>query len=174
MSETLKEQLEALVVRSSPSGKPKHSTDASHGSLKNRGAPKDNNKKREDSATNKQKQKPAWLEHARYGVELLKAHFPLCFKEMKAVQPLKIGIKQDLVLVLSKQQDLALSDKACMVESLAYYVSSAIYHQNMLVGTTRIDLNGQPMGMVTEEEAQYALMRKAQWGKKHELLLPKR
>src|SRR5690349_2320772 len=70
------------------------------------------------------KQKPAWLEHAQYGVELLKAHFPACFKELKETQPLKIGIKQDLVKSLSNREDIVIGDKACMVNSLAYYVNS--------------------------------------------------
>lgn len=113
------------------------------------------------------KSKPAWLEHAQYGVELLKAHFPSCFKELKEIQPLKIGIKQDLVKHLSTREDITLSDKACMVNSLAYYVNSIAYHKSMIIGATRIDLAGQPASVVSPEEASYsAECRKAKLQKK--------
>lgn len=104
----------------------------------------------------KVKTKPAWLEQAQYGVELLKAHFPKCFKELKEVRPLKIGIKQDLVKHLSGREDIVIGDKACMVNSLAYYVNSVAYHKNMNSGTMRIDLEGEDAGPVTVEEAQYS------------------
>ncbi|GEM_PF-5518849 len=103
------------------------------------------------------KQKPAWLEHAQYGVELLKAHFPTCFKEMQAIQPLKIGIKQDLVIRLGSIENIVLNDKACMVSSLSYYVSSPSYLKNVIEGATRIDLDGKPVGVVSAEEAQYSV-----------------
>lgn len=114
------------------------------------------------------KQKPAWLEHAQYGVELLKAHFPNCFKELKETQPLKIGIKQDLVKLLSTREDIVIGDKACMVNSLAYYVNSIAYHKSMMEGAKRIDLDGNEVGAVTPEEAQHSIeCRKAKLQKKH-------
>lgn len=104
----------------------------------------------------KVKSKPAWLEQAQYGVELLKAHFPKCFKELKDVRPLKVGIKQDLVKQLSGREDIVIGDKACMVNSLAYYVNSVSYHKSMTPGIMRIDLLGDDAGPVTAEEAQYS------------------
>lgn len=152
---TLKEQLEALSLGSSPSTS----------------APEKNTKVFKKNVPQVQaeqvKQKPAWLEQAQYGVELLKAYFPACFKEMKEIKPLKIGIKQDLVKYLSTRDDIVLSDKACMVSSLAYYVSSAAYHRNMIENATRIDLEGNTSGLVTAEEAQYSLdCRKSKLQKK--------
>lgn len=112
-------------------------------------------------------QKPAWLEQAQYGVELLKAYFPACFKEAKDIQPLKVGIKQDLVKFLSTKDDIVIPDKACMVSSLAYYVNSPAYHKRVVVGATRVDLEGNPAGVITEEEAQYSLdCRQAKLDKK--------
>lgn len=102
-------------------------------------------------------QKPAWLEQAQYGVELLKAYFPHCFKELKDVQPLKIGIKQDLVKELSTRNDVVISDKACMVNSLSYYVNSAAYHKKIVEGNERIDLFGNPAGVVSADEAKYSI-----------------
>lgn len=103
------------------------------------------------------KQKPAWLEHAQYGVELLKAHFPAAFKETAEIQPLKIGIKQDLVIRLGSIDNIVLNDKACMVNSLAYYVGSLFYLKKMTEGAMRIDLDGNPTSPVTADEAKYSL-----------------
>ncbi|HEX2548794.1 MAG TPA: ProQ/FinO family protein [Gammaproteobacteria bacterium] len=155
---TLKEQLEALSLGSSekPSVPPK--------TLKS-------NYKTPTKMNRPPKQKPAWLEHAQYGVELLRAYFPACFKEMKEIQPLKIGIKQDLVKHLSTRDDVVLGDKACMVSSLAYYVSSAAYHKNVIEGAARIDLEGIATGVVTADEAQYSVeCRKTKLQKKNKEL----
>src|SRR3990167_4685039 len=107
---SLKEQLKALSL-SSVEGEP------------NKKEPR-KEKQSGMSGEKAAKQKPAWLEQAQYGVELLKAYFPNCFKELKEVCPLKVGIKQDLVKQLSTRDDIVLGDKACMVNSLAYYVNS--------------------------------------------------
>jgi ProP effector len=111
--------------------------------------------------------KPAWLEYAQYGVELLKAHFPLCFRDIKEIQPLKIGVKQDLVKALSTREDIVIADKACMVSSLSYYVNSTAYHKSVVEGAMRIDLDGTPAGLISCEESQYSLdCRKAKLEKK--------
>ncbi|MEO8401463.1 MAG: ProQ/FinO family protein [Gammaproteobacteria bacterium] len=113
------------------------------------------------------KQKPVWLEHAQYGVELLKAHFPNCFKDLKEIHPLKIGIKQDLVKHLGSREDIVLGDKACMVNSLAYYVNSVAYHKSMTEGAARIDLEGNSVSSVSAEESIYSSeCRKAKLQKK--------
>jgi ProP effector len=139
---SLKEQLQALSIGlSSPKEKTK-------------------SKKRHQPAAATAKQKPQWLEQAQYGVELLKAYFPLCFKEIKEIQPLKIGIKQDLVKYLSLLTDIVVSDKACMVNSLAYYVNSPAYHKSVVAGATRIDLEGNAAGTVSAEEANYSVERR--------------
>lgn len=106
-----------------------------------------------------QKAKPKWLEHAQYGVELLRAYFPECFRAMNDVKPLKKGIKQDLVKRLSTLENIVTEDKACMVKSLAYYVNTASYHRSVVVGATRVDLDGQPADAVTAEEAKYSVDR---------------
>ena len=137
---TLKEQLQALSLGSSSTLSPEAN----------------NKKSRRETKTESKKHKPAWLDQAKYGVELLKAYFPLCFKEINEVAPLKIGIKQDLVKVLANRDDVVLGDKACMVSSLSYYVSTLAYHKSVTAGAVRIDLNGESSGVVTEEEARYS------------------
>lgn len=105
------------------------------------------------------KPKPKWLDYVQYGVELLKVYFPTSFKSPGDVKPLKKGIKQDLVKHLSMIEGIVTEDKACMVKSLAYYVNTAAYHKNVIEGATRIDLDGNPAGIVTAEEAKYSVER---------------
>ncbi len=105
------------------------------------------------------KSKPKWLELMQYGVELLKAYFPDCFKSGSEAKPLKKGIKQDLVKRLSTMGNIVTEDKACMVKSLAYYVNTMSYHKNVIEGVMRIDLDGQSAGLVIAEEAKYSLER---------------
>jgi ProP effector len=105
------------------------------------------------------KPKPKWLDYVQYGVELLRAYFPSGFKSPNEVKPLKKGIKQDLVKRLSTIESIVTEDKACMVKSLSYYVNTAVYHKSVLEGATRIDLDGNPAGMVSAEEAKYSVER---------------
>ena len=144
---SLKEQLQALASVSPHKDTEKNSS--SH-------TPKKTQKDNSRTHTGSKKQKPSWLESAQYGVELLKAYFPNCFKELKDVQPLKVGIKQDLVKFLSTRDEIVISDKACMVNSLSYYVNSMAYLKKMVKGAMRIDLEGNNIAEVTEEEANYS------------------
>ena len=171
---SLKEQLKALSIglSSTSTEQARNDTQENHKNRDNKDR-RDNRDQRTQShrhsknpahSTNPNKQnkekasikKPLWLEQAQYGVELLKAYFPECFKELKEVKPLKIGIKQDLVKFLSTQEGIVIADKACMVNSLAYYVNSAAYHKTMKEGENRIDLQGVVTGKVTAEEARYS------------------
>lgn len=104
-----------------------------------------------------QKPKPRWLEYAQYGVDLLKLHFPGGFKPVPEVKPLKKGIKEDLLKRLCSIESIVTEDKACMVKSLSYYVNTMAYHKSVVAGAERIDLDGQPAGVVTEEEAKYSV-----------------
>lgn len=105
------------------------------------------------------KPKPKWLDYVQYGVELLKTYFPASFKSANEVKPLKKGIKQDLVKRLSTIEAIVTEDKACMVKSLSYYVNTAAYHKAVVEGAMRIDLDGNPAGAVTAEEATYSIQR---------------
>lgn len=148
---SLKEQLEALALAAPNKA--------------NSQTPQD--KKMKKPGEKGKKAKPAWLEHAQYGVELLKAYYPQCFKEAKDIKPLKVGIKQDLVKNLGGRDDVVINDKACMVNSLAYYVNSVAYHKAMVEGAMRIDLDGVAAGVVTAEESKYSAdCRKAKLMKK--------
>jgi ProP effector len=139
-SPSLKEQLEALSLQSSPKQENKP-------------------KKKNFVKTQAPAKKPVWLEYAQYGVELLKAHYPECFKNNKEIRPLKVGIKQDLVKELSSRSDIAIADKACMTNSLTYYVNLTAYHQSVVENAVRTGLDGQAVGVVTAEEARYSFER---------------
>lgn len=138
---SLQEQLQALVPTSSPSDKK---------GVQAKPVPKKMAPKKPASP------RPAWLEYVFYGIELLKAHYPLCFREPAEVKPLKVGIKQDLVKHLSTREDIILSDKTCMIKSLSYYVTTMNYFKNVVEGASRIDLDGNSAGAVTVEEARYS------------------
>lgn len=120
---------------------------------------KENHKRKFRAVEKNQKPKPKWLDYVQYGVELLKLYFPASFKSANEVQPLKKGIKQDLVQRLSTLSTIVTEDKACMVKSLAFYVNTAAYHKSVIEGATRIDLDGQPAGTVSAEEAKYSVER---------------
>jgi hypothetical protein len=140
-SPSLQEQLQALVSTSAPAEK--------------KGNPEKYVTKR-NASKKPTAQKPAWLEYVFYGLELLKAHYPQCFKEPGEIQPLKVGIKQDLVKHLSTREDIVISDKSCMIKSLSYYVTTLNYFKNVVEGVSRIDLEGNKAGLVTGEEARYS------------------
>jgi len=115
--------------------------------------------KRRNPVEKLNKNKPKWLDHAQYGVELLKAYFPQAFKSSNEIKPLKKGIKLDLVKRLSTMDTIVTEDKACMVKSLAYYVNTLAYHRSVQAGVPRIDLDGVADGVVSSIEAQYSADR---------------
>ena len=140
---SLQEQLQALVSTVTPAEKDKKA--AQHKPAA-----------KQQTAKKSTTQKPAWLEYMYYGIELLKAYYPRCFKEPGEIKPLKIGIKQDLVKQLGTRDDIVIGDKSCMIKSLSYYVSTMNYFKNVVEGVARIDLDGNQAGLVTQEEALYS------------------
>lgn len=73
--------------------------------------------------------------------------YPLCF-DWKKPQPLKLRIHQDLVA--------AGHDLKQVRRALGAYCRRPNYQKVLRVGATRIDLNGQPAGIVTEAEVELA------------------
>lgn len=151
---SLKEQLSAVASQFADPSKPKHQKPERH-AAPNKPARAEHSHSR--SAPKSQKPKPRWLEYAQYGVELLRVYFPGAFKPMSEVKPLKIGIKEELLKRLSTLENIVTEDKACMVKSLSYYVNTQSYHKCVVAGAERIDLDGQPAGTVTAEEAKYSV-----------------
>src|SRR5580704_8467148 len=108
---SLKEQLQAMALQLGDDASNQHQRSERVGGDVKR------NKTVHKKVDKANQNKPKWLEYAQYGVELLKAYFPLAFKEMHEISPLKKGIKQDLVKRLGSIDSIVIEDKACMIKS---------------------------------------------------------
>ena len=73
--------------------------------------------------------------------------FPACF-DWEQPRPLKIGIHKHLIQ--------AGHDRATVLRSLKAYCTASRYRAALQAGAARIDLRGQPAGVVTEREAAHA------------------
>jgi len=90
--------------------------------------------------------------HSAAVLELLCAQFPRCFFHDEARrQPLKVGIRNDVLLPLA---DAVTPSE--LARALQIYVNNRIYQSRLRPGATRIDLNGEPAGTVTAGEAAFA------------------
>ena len=89
----------------------------------------------------------------RYEVlALLCARFPKTFfAYQRRRRPLKIGIHRELEAVLGETVERKLLHRA-----IRTYVVNYGYLQSQTAGAERIDLDGKPAGVVTEEEAENA------------------
>lgn len=90
---------------------------------------------------------------------ILTEQFPACFNWEKA-RPLKLGIHHDLVA--SNAAPSALTPVE-IKQTLARYCSRPRYWKSMREGAVRIDLHGQPAGVVTVAEAEQARYQLAVW-----------
>jgi len=80
-------------------------------------------------------------------LRILMERFPNCFN-WNDHRPLKIGIHQDLVTRGIDRQTVRLG--------LSRYCGHIGYQNALVEGATRIDLDGQPAGIVTSQEAGFA------------------
>jgi ProP effector len=88
-------------------------------------------------------------------IALLAETFPKCFAVFEQRrQPLKIGIHADIAAAL---------DGAITLEELSnalrFYTGNVGYLRSLRAGAPRIDLDGQPAGVVTAEETAFAKTR---------------
>jgi ProP effector len=89
-------------------------------------------------------------------LELLCERFPKTFARDPAERPpLKRGIDRDLVARLD-----GLSSRTALKRVLGGYTACLEYRAKLIEGAARIDLDGNPAGMVTASEAAYALAPK--------------
>jgi ProP effector len=89
---------------------------------------------------------------ARKTLRILRKEFPRCFNS-KRRRPLKIGITDDAARILAP---LITRDE--VHAAVAHYANSATYLRRLRAGRPRIDLDGNPVGVVTERQA-----KNAQW-----------
>jgi ProP effector len=92
---------------------------------------------------------------ARRRIEELANRWPRCFAVDPARRrPLKIGIADDIRAALS-----GAIEEAELGAALRYYVGGIGYLSAMRAGETRIDLDGNPSGIVTDRDATHAAGR---------------
>ena len=85
--------------------------------------------------------------------ETLAERFPACFKVSGPRLPLRVGIDKD---VISAAPDLNEGDVRWGIK---VYVREPAYLQMMIAGAVRVDLDGHPAGVVTENEARWAVVK---------------
>ena len=85
-------------------------------------------------------------------IALLAERFPACF-DLKRRRPLKIRIYQDLIAL---QEELGGID---LKQATKRYCTHPRYRKPLKEGAIRIELQGEPAGVVTAEEAENARAR---------------
>lgn len=92
-------------------------------------------------------------------IEWLIEYFPAAFfKHPRDIKPLKIGIFDDIIDFYDRLDTPAYSKKK-LREALTYYSSSPAYLTCQKIGVARIDLYGNEVDVVTEDQAKYAHQR---------------
>ncbi|MFB4354920.1 RNA chaperone ProQ [Pantoea sp. BS_4] len=83
----------------------------------------------------------------------LAERFPHCFSAEGEARPLKIGIFQDLVERVQGEMNLS---KTQLRSALRLYTSSWRYLYGIKAGATRVDLDGNPCGVLDEQHVEHA------------------
>lgn len=92
-------------------------------------------------------------------IDWLVEHFPSAFfKKGSQVKPLQIGIFDEIIDFYERLDTPPFSKKA-LREALSYYSSSPAYLNCQKPNTARIDLFGNEVDIVTEEQSTYAHQR---------------
>lgn len=92
-------------------------------------------------------------------IEWLTEHFPAAFFiKAKHIKPLKIGIFDDIIDFYERLESPPFSKKL-LREALNYYSGSPAYLSCQKANSSRVDLYGNEVDVVTEEQAKYAHQR---------------
>lgn len=92
-------------------------------------------------------------------IDWLVEHFPAAFfKKGNQVKPLQIGIFDEIIGFYERLDTPPFSKKA-LREALSYYSSSPAYLNCQKANAARIDLYGNEVDIVNEEQAKYAQQR---------------
>lgn len=92
-------------------------------------------------------------------IDWLVEHFPTAFfKKSKHIKPLKIGIFDDIIDFYERLDTPPFSKKA-LREALNYYSASPAYLNAQKTDAARVDLYGNEVDVVTQDQAKYAYQR---------------
>lgn len=93
----------------------------------------------------------------------LAERYPACFNWQNP-QPLKRGIHRELMATDFQDSGMKLAD---LKRAMARYCNRPRYLKALRAGVPRIDLQGQPVGVVTPEEVAEAQIHLATWKAQH-------
>ena len=93
------------------------------------------------------------LKNSKEIVDYLVEKFPACFIAEGEAKPLKIGIFQDLAARLADDERVS---KTMLRSALRQYTSSWRYLHGLKAGQARVDLDGNPGELLTEEHIEHA------------------
>ncbi|AFJ46838.1 RNA chaperone ProQ [Shimwellia blattae] len=93
------------------------------------------------------------LNSSKEVIAFLAERFPQCFSAEGEARPLKIGIFQDLVARVEGELNLS---KTQLRSALRLYTSSWRYLYGVKAGATRVDLDGNPCGVLDEQHVEHA------------------
>jgi sRNA-binding protein len=85
-------------------------------------------------------------------ISLLAEKWPCCFSIIESGRrPLKLGIRDDVLVALGGATSVGKVSAA-----LRWYVSSPEYQRRLVHGAWRVDLNGKPASIVSQEDEAHA------------------
>ncbi|PXV77908.1 RNA chaperone ProQ [Pantoea sp. PNA 03-3] len=93
------------------------------------------------------------LNSSKEVISFLAERFPHCFSAEGEARPLKIGIFQDLVERVQGEMNLS---KTQLRSALRLYTSSWRYLYGIKASATRVDLDGNPCGVLDEQHVEHA------------------
>ncbi|PWY55674.1 activator of prop osmoprotectant transporter [Legionella qingyii] len=85
----------------------------------------------------------------------LAAHFPAAFDNSLRIRPLKVGIMDDILLHADKAEEAGIS-KSKLREAVVLFTRRLDYLACLKLREMRVDLQGNEVAAVTEEEAEHA------------------
>ena len=92
-------------------------------------------------------------------IDWLIEHFPAAFfPKSRDVKPLKIGVFDDIIDFYERLDSPPFSKKI-LREALNYYSASPAYLKSQQADSARVDLYGNEVDVVTEQQAKYAYQR---------------
>lgn len=92
-------------------------------------------------------------------IDWLIEHFPNAFfKKGSQIKPLKIGIFDDIIDFYERLDSPPFSKKS-LREALSYYSASPAYLSSQKANVARVDVYGNEVDVVTEDQAKYAYQR---------------